>query len=160
MREIPLTRGFCAIVDDEDYEVLTQWAWHAFKGHGEKYYAARNSAYDAEGRRQHIFMHRVIARTPPGMDTDHINGDPLDNRRANLRHASRAQNMWNRAPNREGSSRYKGVYWHKQHGKWCASIQVGKRRKHIGLFHSEAAAAEAYAIRAAVEFGEFNRSHS
>lgn len=156
-REIPLTRGLCAIVDDEDFEFLSQWPWHAFKGHGDKFYACRNSAFDAEGKRTHIFMHRVIAQTPDGMDTDHINGNGLDNRRSNLRHASRSENMWNRAPNRRGTSKHKGVYWHCQRNKWCASIQVGKVRKHLGLFETEQAAAEAYAARAEVEFGEFHR---
>ena len=157
MATITLTKGLEALVDDEDFEFLSQWPWHAFKGYAGKFYACRNSAPDANGKRSHIFMHRVIANTPDGMDTDHINGNGLDNRRANLRHASRAENMWNRAPNRGGSSRHKGVYWHRQHNKWCASIQVEKKRLHLGLFETEQAAAEAYATRAALEFGEFGR---
>jgi hypothetical protein len=158
MKTIPLTKGLVAIVDDEDFEFLSRWSWHAFEGCSGNVYAARNSAPDANGRRKHIFMHRVIADTPEGAETDHRNGNGLDNRRSNLRHADRMRNMWNRAPNRSGSSRHKGVYWHAQHRKWCASIQAGKRRRHLGLFQSEEAAAAAYAHAAAETFGEFNRS--
>lgn len=158
MREIPLTMGLVAIVDDEDFERMSCWKWHAFKSSSGHVYAARNSSGAGGVKRRHIFMHRVIARTPDELDTDHINGNGLDNRRANLRPVDRTRNMWNRAPNRRGSSRHKGVYFHKQHGKWCAAIQVAKRRIHIGLFHSESAAAVAYALRAEAEFGEFNRS--
>lgn len=159
-RLIPLTKGYSATVDDADYEFLSQWKWHAFLGGAGHVYAARNSAFDAEGKRTHIFMHRVLCETPDGFDTDHENGNSLDNRRSNLRAATRAQNMHNRSPNRKGSSKYKGVYWHKQHRKWVASIQVHKRRYHIGLFTSEASAAEAYSVRAAAEFRDFNREQA
>lgn len=157
MKEILLTQGMTAVIDDEDYDFINQWKWHAFKSLNGKFYACRNSPFDPEGRRTHIFMHRVLADTPDGFDTDHINGNPLDNRRNNLRVANRAQNMWNRAPNKKGSSPHKGVHWHKQHKKWCVSIQVNKRRMHLGLFDSEIEAAEVYASKAATEFGEFNR---
>lgn len=157
MAVIPLTQGYSAIVDDCDYDRLSRWPWHAFKGSSGHIYAARNSKPDAEGRRGHIFMHRVLAGTPEGMDTDHINGNTLDNRRCNLRPATRAQNMWNRKANRGGSSSLKGVYWHKQHSKWCASIQVNKRRKHLGLFKTETEAASAYQKAAAAAFGRFYR---
>lgn len=155
--KIQLTQGKVALVDAADFDFLSQWPWHAFKNPNGQFYACRNSDFSADGKRKHIFMHRVLADTPEGFDTDHINGDSLDNRRCNLRVASRSQNMWNRAPNRRGTSRHKGVSWHKQHRKWCANIQVNKRRIFIGLFRSETEAAEAYAKRAATEFGEFNR---
>lgn len=156
MKTIPLTRGLCATVDDEDYHFLMQWKWHAYRGHDGTVYAHRNSE-PVNGKRSHIMMHRVINDTPPGMDTDHVNGDGLDNRRANLRTASRAQNMWNRRPNKEGSSPFKGVYWHVQHGKWAASIQVNKKRKHIGLFATQEEAADAYRARAAIEHATFQK---
>lgn len=157
MKEIRLTKGFVAIVDDEDFEFLSQWKWHANASAARRTYAMRNSAPDADGKRAHIMMHRVVCAVAPGEEVDHINGNGLDNRRANLRPVTRGQSMWNRAPNASGSSRHKGVYWHKQHRKWVAAIQVNKKRVHIGLFTSEDAAARAYAERAAAEFGEFNR---
>lgn len=156
MKLIALTQGKFAMVDDSDFEFLSQWTWHAFKGHGGKYYACRNSK-PIEGKRHHIFMHRVLCGTPPGADTDHKNGDGLDNRKSNLRIASRSQNMWNRNPNKGGTSRFKGVFWHKVHCKWMASIQVNKKRHHLGLFETEQEAATAYNNRAAKEFGEFSK---
>jgi hypothetical protein len=144
VRTISLSRGYSAVVDDEDYEFLSQWQWHVCVGsQAGKLYAMRNSDC-VDGKRSHVLMHRVINQTPPGFDTDHINGDGLDNQRRNLRTASRSQNMWNRKPNKKGASRHKGVYWHAQHQKWCASIQVNKKRHRIGLFSDERDAANAY----------------
>ncbi len=155
MKEIPLTKGFCAIVDDEDYDFIMQWKWHSYLGY-ERFYAHRNSSYN-NGKRSHIFMHRVINNTPDGYDTDHINGNSLDNRKCNLRTATRSQNMWNRSPNKISKSRYKGVSWHKQHRKWIANIQVNKKRHFIGLFENELEAAKAYSDRARIEFKNFNK---
>lgn len=158
MKAIPLTQGHVTLVDDEDYEFLMQWKWHALKG-GSGVYAHRNAK--PRGKKTiHVMMHRVINNTPPGMDTDHINGNTLDNRRCNLRSATRSQNMQNRKPNIKGASKYKGVSWHKQHRKWVAAIQVGKRRCHIGLYEKETDAAKAYAEQAAIFFGHFNREIS
>ena len=139
-------------MDDADFEWLSQWKWHVCVGAVGKVYAMRNSA-PINGKRVHILMHRIINETPAGFDTDHINGDGLDNRRHNLRTASRTQNMWNRKPNKAGQSLHKGVYWHGQSQKWCAAIQVQKKRYHIGLFEKEQ---DAYAARAALEFSDFN----
>lgn len=157
MKQIPLTKGQFALVDDADFDFLMQWKWHVYRGHDGLLYAHRNSEYGANGKRTHIMMHRVINATPEGMDTDHINGNGLDNRRSNLRTASRAENMWNRRPNKGGSSPFKGVYWHAQHRKWVASIQVNKKRKHIGLFTTQEEAATAYQMRAVVEQSAFQK---
>lgn len=158
MAEIILTQGRVALVDDSDFEWLSQWKWHVFKGCSGHVYAARNGPPDNTGRRAHIFMHRVLVEPPAGLIVDHINGNGLDNQRANLRVADTTRNMWNRAPNRSGSSTHKGVYWHKQHSKWVAAIQVEKKRRHLGLFQSEAEAAAAYRRAAVAAHGRFYRS--
>ncbi len=155
MKQIPLSQGKFAIVDDGDYDFLMQWKWHVCVASST--YAMRNSDFDNDGRRYHIMMHRVINNTPPGLETDHINGDGLDNRRKNLRTVTRSQNMWNRKKNSKGSSKYKGVYWHKQHEKWVANIQVNKKRHFIGLFVDEDVAGRAYAEKSKAEFKSFNR---
>lgn len=152
MKTIPLTKGYEAIVDDEDYEFLMKWKWHALISPSGNIYAERCER-PLRQKIKHIMMHRVINQTPEGFKTDHRNGNGLDNRRHNLRTATHSQNMMNRRPNVKGSSRYKGVSWHKQHRKWCAVIQG----RHIGLFVNEREAALAYAARAAEKFGEFNR---
>lgn len=155
MKEIPLTQGKFAIVDDDDFEYLSQWKWHVCNGPSGTY-AMRNSK-PIDGNRHHIIMHRIINKTPEGYDTDHINGNGLDNRSSNLRTVTRSQNMWNRKKNSNGTSKYKGVYWHKQHRKWIANIQVNKKRYFIGLFIEEKDAAMAYATRASKEFKEYNK---
>lgn len=155
MALISLTQGFEAIVDDEDYDFLMQWKWHICRG--SHIYAMRNSA-PINGKRTHILMHRVLCKTPDGFDTDHINGNGLDNRRSNLRAVSRSQNMWNRLPNKNGGSLHKGVHWHKQHSKWVASIQINRKRRHIGLFENEHDAAAAYTAAAERHFGEYSHT--
>jgi hypothetical protein len=118
-------------------------------------YAMRNSELtEVNGPRHHILMHRVLCNTPKGKQTDHRNGNGLDNRRMNLRVATKTQNMQNRRKLTKASSQFKGVHWHKQHRKWCAVIQG----RHIGLFHVEMEAALAYEARAKKAFGKFFRS--
>lgn len=155
MKTIPLTKGYEAIVDDADYDFLMQWKWHALVS-GRGVYAERCERPKGQ-KVSHIMMHRVINKTPDGMDTDHDNGNTLDNRRHNLRSATRAQNMWNRKPNSKGASKYKGVAWHKQHRKWIVAIQHNKKRLFVGLFTNEQEAATAYANKAAELRGEFHR---
>ena len=86
MKEIPLTRGKFALVDDEDYEWLSQWKWYC-----------STTGYAVRGCKNRIlYMHREIAKTKPGMLTDHINRNKLDNRKENLRFCSHRENMKNR----------------------------------------------------------------
>jgi len=158
MRRIGLTQGYFAIVDDGDYAWLMRWKWHVVIG-PHHVYAMRHSR-PVKGKRHHILMHRVICKTPVGMDTDHINGNSLDNRRQNIRIATRSQNMHNRKPNKRGVSKFKGVHWHKQHRKWCAVIQINKKRHHIGLFRDERVAALAYEATAKKAFKQFFRSQA
>lgn len=161
MKEISLTRGLSCIVDDEDYEFLMQWKWQAAPNGGGHFYAARRSRLSdgrKSGERQTmILMHRVLAATPKDMVTDHINGKTLDNRRSNLRVATHTQNMQNRAKRKNTSSAHKGITWDGTRRKWAAVLQANNRTFFIGRFAREEDAAEAYAARAAKEFGEFNR---
>lgn len=109
MKIIPLTRGYFTIVDDEDYAFLNQWGWSAVTAHG-YIYAVRTSR-KSEGKPRCIRMHRAICGTRDGFETDHKNGNTLDNRRGNLREATRIQNMRNRALNKNNTSGHKGVVW-------------------------------------------------
>jgi hypothetical protein len=154
MKEIPLTRGYVALVDDEDYERLAQYKWHA-NASRRVIYAVRCGW--ANGRTIHIQMHRDILRLEPGDPRrgDHINHDGLDNQRINLRVCSVAENTRNSRKPRRGltSSGFKGVY--KQAGKIYASIHAGGRRNFLGVFESEIDAAVAYDKAARKHFGEF-----
>ena len=147
-RLIPLTRGQFAIVDAEDYERLSQYKW-CLGGKKGQYYAQRRD----HGRM--VFMHREILEVPAGMVCDHINHNILDNRKCNLRVCTPAQNQYNRLPSERGTSRYKGVCWHKVSRKWTAEIGFNKRRIHIGYYDYEQDAAIAYDDMAIHLFGEF-----
>lgn len=147
MREIPLTRGMVALVDDTDHPMLSQLTWYArTNGHG--------NWYAITGRRCH--MHRLILCPPVGVEIDHANGDGLDNRRANLRYATRAENSRNlQRPARRLSS-FKGVHPSKS-GKWFARVNFEHQVIHLGSFVLEEDAARAYDAAALRYFGEFAR---
>lgn len=149
--EIPLTRGRVALVDVRDYPLIADRKWsHAPSGNTPGY----ATAADSSGQ---IFMHRVVLGAPDGIAVDHVNGNGLDNRRANLRFATQAQNCVNRASRRGSTSAFKGVYKRagSAAGTWCASISANGKARHLGSFPSEMAAARAY-DRAAFELhGQF-----
>ena len=94
-------------------------------------------------------MARLIMYAPEGMDVDHKNGDPLDNRRKNLRVCTHRQNCQGRRPNKNCLSKYKGVSWFK--GKWTAMIN----QKYLGRFDNEINAAKAYDEKAKELYGEY-----
>jgi hypothetical protein len=110
MKQIPLTRGKIAFVDDADFEWLNQWKWYASKDRKGKFYARRK--VHVMGKKITVQMHREILDPGPGVMTDHRDGSGLNNQRHNLRTCNHQQNNMNRNTTR-GASRYKGVYWHK-----------------------------------------------
>jgi len=147
MKEIELTQGLKAQVDDEDFEELNRFNWCAHKG-GNTYYAERKSPR-INGDRHIIKMHHVINGFPPkGKMTDHADGNGLHNEKYNLRNVTRRQNSQNikHAPK---TSQYPGVDWLKKYSKWRSRIQINGITKHLGVFVSEIKAFNAY--KAAVE---------
>jgi len=99
MKEIKLTQGKFAIVDDADYNWLNQWKWYAkICSNGKRIYVARFQRIN--GKPTTIYMHRIITNCPEDKEVDHINGDSLDNRRKNLRIVTRSENSNNRRYNR------------------------------------------------------------
>lgn len=155
-KEIPLSKqhrvnsrnnGLVALVDDEDFDWLSQWNWTAISTQ------RRNGGYAMrveDGKT--ILMHRQILDAAEDTEVDHINGVGLDNRRANLRVATPQQNRQNRRLGRNNRTGYKGVTLDKRSGKWIMSFRMA--------FDSAEEAAQVYDQIASMVFGEYARPNS
>jgi hypothetical protein len=153
-REIPLTQGKVAIVDDEDYEQLAQYKWTYLSGR-KTGYAMRFAKVDE--KRVLVLMHRFILSAPDGTEVDHRDRNGLNNTRDNIRIATPSQNRVN-APKRNGkcSSQFKGVVRSSNSSRpWEAIIKVGHKAMSLGYFASEQDAACAYNYAAVEYYGEF-----
>jgi hypothetical protein len=155
MKIISLTQGKVAIVSDVDYAYLKQWKWCYSKlNHGKGGYAVRGAWRD--GRTQTVKMHRIVAERAGKLtqgDVDHCNQNKLDNRRSNLRSATRPQTLGNQGLRSDNTTGYRGVSPYRN--GWQAGIRVGGKRQHLGHFKSKRAAARAYNKRAIEVFGKF-----
>jgi hypothetical protein len=145
---IPLTQGKFAIVDAEDFDRLSQYKWYAARGRS-TYYATR----EENGRT--VRMHRQIMHAPKGVLVDHIDHNGLYNRRRNLRLCTNAQNVYNQQARPNGTSKYKGVCWHKGKKKWRARIGCSGKLHSLGDYKDEIEAAKVYDDKAVELFGEF-----
>ncbi len=156
MKQIPLTQGKFALVDDEDYEYLNQFKWLArISPTSSSFYAMRACSRKLKKKSRTIMMHRVLLNVAdPKTYIDHKDKNGLNNQRNNIRIATHSQNMINRRF-KKGSSKYKGVAWHKATGKWQASIQVDKVTKYLGVHACEEVAARVYDKAAKELHGEF-----
>jgi len=140
MKEIELTKGLCTIVDDDNYNWLNQFTWHAQKN-GNYFYAERQ--IQTKEKTRHIYMHRLIANAPPKMHVDHIDGNSLNNMKSNLRVVTVRQNLQNQHHGTR-SSKHPGVHYIKTRRKWGARILINQKRVWLGSFSNEAEAYNAY----------------
>lgn len=150
---IKLTQGRAAKVDASDFLYLRNYKWYAQKNF-DTFYARRS--FTKNGRKKQISMHREIMNPAEDIIIDHRNQDGLDNRRSNLREATKAENNCNRKKRvKRFSSIYKGVSWNSEHNKWSADIMVNGKKIFLGYFDNEIDAAKAYDAAAKLYHGEF-----
>jgi hypothetical protein len=147
VKTIQLTQGQVALVDDDDFEWLSQWRWCVLKSrHG--FYAKRSS--------KGIMMHREIVGQYglAGPSVDHINHDGLDNQKVNLRACTQSENQANRRKT-IGSSRFKGVHFEAQTQRWRPMVKCNGRTYRGPRFDAEELAAAWYDKMACELFGDF-----
>lgn len=152
MKQIPLTQGKFAIVDDEDYEQLIAMGKWQYAKVG---YAKRDIG--GSKNKKGVYMHRFILGLSPGdgLIADHINRNKLDNRKVNLRICKQHQNSANSALNKNNTSGFNGVTFDKRKNKWMAKIQVRRKYLFCGYAETAAEAALKYNDFAIKHFGEF-----
>lgn len=133
-------RGW-TLVDRADHDALVvDGPWHFNAGRG---YAYRAESIGGQ-RTKKVPMHRdLLGLTDPKIDADHINRNRLDNRRLNLRAATRAENSQNTSSHRDARSPHRGVDFHRATARWRARVSVGGRTHNLGYFETEEGAAEA-----------------
>ena len=152
---IPLTQGYEAIIDAADVALVGGFNWHA-NAQSHTVYAVRFE--QRGGKRAMVRLHRAILGAPVGMNGDHVDGDGLNNRRSNLRLATKTENNRNARRSVRNTSGFKGVSWDKPRRKWRADIKVSGRSKHVGYFDTPKAAHAAYCEAATRLHGEFART--
>jgi len=136
MKVIYLTQGLVTIIDDEDYNKLSKYNWHAVRGNKDKTFYAVRWSKTVNGKRYIISMAREIMETPANLEVDHINHYGLDNKKENLRNCTHIENNNNRRG--WGKSRVMGVQWDKNRSKW----RVRWKGKFYGEFNNEEDAAK------------------
>lgn len=160
MKEIKLTRGLVALVDDEDFDSLSQYKWYANKGKKTGYYARRIDT--SKCKRTLVSMHRLVMNVQTSdYVVDHKNHNTLDNQKSNLRICTSSQNMCNRTSAKGSSSKYLGVSktttvrGDKTYYYWKAEIRTKRKYLYLGLFKNETDAAKAYNDAAKKHYGEY-----
>lgn len=145
MKKIKLTQGRFAIVDDDTFDILNGYKWHARRGTS-GFYAVRRvlKKKGEKSKTTHVKMHNYILKPFKGFVVDHINHDTLDNRKENLRLSTLSQNMFNKNKYKNNKSGYKGVFWNIQTKKWRSVIRANYKRIHLGYFLDKKEAACAY----------------
>lgn len=127
-----LTQGKVAIIDYEDYKIVTAYKWFAHK-RGGKYYASTNYKKGNAGRKA-LHMHRIIIKCPSNLEVDHIDGNTLNNCKDNLRVCTHQENMFNSKLSASNKSGCKGVSFYKKTNKWVAYIHINDKMVHLGYF--------------------------
>lgn len=154
MKLINLTKGKCTVVDDEDFLSLSKYKWSTCEKRKGYFYAVRSTTV-SNGKQLMVYMHRQLMNFPVILQVDHINHNPLDNRKSNLRLVTHKQNNYNSSKSKANSSGYKGVWFDKDLNKYRAGLSHNNKTLHIGVFSSKKQAALAYNQKALELRGEY-----
>ena len=155
MKEIPLTKGKVALVDDDDYPHLLKFKWHANRSARCHTWYAETTIRYRQWEVLRTSIHRLVLGARRGEEVDHIDGNGLNNQKSNLRFATRAQQSQNRRAHAKTKSGYKGVCPESGCSTWRAYIIVRGKEVRLGNFPTKEQAAEAYNAAATKFFGEF-----
>lgn len=150
MKEIKLTQGQVALVDDKDFEWLSQWKWYVMTNYGH-WYAIRNGDLGS------IYMHKEIMKPMTDFVVNHIDGNRLNNQKVNLRLCNLTGKAGMQKEARNNTSGYRGVSWHRKFQCWVAKIGLKNETINLGCFPDPKQAALAYNAAALKHFGEFAR---
>lgn len=149
-QNLKLPCGRVAIIDSDDFEKVKNIPWYFHKPYVR--------ATIKRGRKtERIYLHRLVKNAPTGLFVDHINRDPLDNRKSNLRICTMSQNCSNRTIQKNSTTKIKGVFMERdgRQKKWRAQIKYQRKTFYLGRFYTKSEAAAAYAEKAKELFKEF-----
>lgn len=132
MKKIKLSQNKYALVDNEDFEFLSQWKWHL----NNTGYAMRSQHIPGAYKHKNILMHRVINKTAEGLQTDHRDHNPLNNQKHNLRTVTLQQNHFNMLTHKNSRSGYRGISWFNQTQKWRVRIMVSGKEIALGYYYN------------------------
>lgn len=147
--EITLSDGKICLIDEEDLERIKKHSWCASSNGGGRIYAQTRI------NTKTIYMHRFILSAPKGTMIDHRNGNPLDNRKSNLRFCTKSENSLNSKQRVRRYSAYRGVTYDKERNKWLAQLKVNSVKVLSKRFATELEAAQAYKDAVAQHCSEF-----
>lgn len=150
---IELTKDKITVIDFKDYATIKDYKWHS-NFQTNKFYA-RTNVRKSGGGYKGLLLHRFIMQCPTNMDIDHIDGNPLNNCRDNLRVCTRAENARNRGKTKANTSGYKGISFMKDRGSWSSKIRVDYKDYHLGFFPTKEEAYGAYCNALNKFHGEF-----
>jgi len=149
VKQIPLTQGKVALIDNEDYDNISRFSWHVSLRVGVSYACTTTKENKKVST---IFMHRLILGVMYSeIYVDHINRNGLDNRRANLRSGTSSQNQANTKINSANTSGFRGVYWDNSKNRWKALIEFQGKRIYLGNFIDKSDAIKVHQKRFKVE---------